>query len=124
VIQANSITWMTSAGLPYMAPQVNRLPGIRYPGDNFMGAAFGLNPGEYGVGLDQPEDTAYLIAMTSMDSQVEQLRQSFFRQGPSMETLMLAQRESQQALQDWYQKLEDRLGIKWERDPLPDTSRR
>lgn len=123
VIEAKSITWMTSAGLPYMPPQVNRLPGIRYPGDNFMRAAFSLEPGAYGVGLDQPEDTAYLIAMTSLDSQVDQLRQEFFRQGPSMETLLLAQRESQQHLQDWYQKLEDRLGIRWERDPRPDSSR-
>jgi hypothetical protein len=123
VLVADSVTWMVSSGLPYLPPQINQIPGIRFPGNSLMKAVFSLNPGEYGVGVDQPENTAYAVAMISIESDMDQLRQTFLRSGPTTETLLLAQQEGQKHLQNWFDDLEKRLNIKWQRDPAPDSRR-
>jgi hypothetical protein len=73
--------------------------------------------------VDQPENTAYAVAMISIESDMDQLRQTFLRSGPTTETLLLAQQEGQKHLQNWFDDLEKRLNIKWQRDPAPDSRR-
>ena len=124
VVEVDSVTWMTSMGVPYLPPRLTRLPGIKYPGDDFMRSVFSLSPGHAGIAVDNPQDTVYVVAVTDVDSDEEQLREQFLRTGTSQETALLAQRESQRHLQDWYASLEKKLNVKWQRDPLPDTRSR
>ncbi|MCA9152105.1 MAG: hypothetical protein KDA92_22535, partial [Planctomycetales bacterium] len=124
VLKADSITWMTSGAAMGRPPQISQIPGIRYAGDSFMKSLFRLEQGEVGVAVDQPESTAYLLFVVSVDSDVKQLREQFYRAGPNTDTLALAMQENQTRLVDWYQSLEKSLGVKWQRAPRVDDGGR
>jgi hypothetical protein len=124
VIEASSVTWMSSTAVPYLPPRLSRVPGIEHPGDDFMRSVFSLAPGQAGTAVDNPQKIVYVVAVTSVDSDEEQLRTQFLQAGTSAETVQLAQRDGQRQLQQWYAKLEKDLGIRWHRDPLPDSRAR
>ena len=121
VLKADSISWMTSANVPNFPPMLSRVPGVRYPGDDFMQAVFQLDAGQTGVAVDNPQTHAYAVMVVSVDSDEKQLRETFIRSGPTTDTFLLAQRDNQLRMQDWYQSLEKQLGVKWERPPHPDS---
>ena len=45
--------------VPYLPPRLTRIPGIEYPGDDFMRSVFSLSPGQAGTAVDNPQDTVY-----------------------------------------------------------------
>jgi hypothetical protein len=124
VIDVDSVTWMTSMSVPYLPPQLSRIAGIEYPGDQFMRQVFSLAPGEAGTAVDNPQDTVYVVGVTHVDSDDQQLRDQFLRAGMTPEIAMLARRDSQRQLQNWYAALEKELGVQWEREPRPESRSR
>ena len=124
VISTGSFSWMTPSMVPYLPPQISRVPGIQYPSQEFMREVFQLPVGGIGVASDSPRRTVYVIYLKSEDADPEKLRKTFLATGVSMEVMQLAQLENRDLLKSWYEAYEKEMGVKWERDPRPDSRRR
>jgi hypothetical protein len=121
VIETAPFSWMTAANVPGLPPTVSRVPGIQYPGPEFMQEVFRLKVGEMGVTTDRPQQTVYIVAVKSENTDQEKLRTAFLRTGIGNEVRQLSQLENQELLTQWYENFEKQLGIKWEREPRPDS---
>ena len=124
VIETGSFSWMTPASVPYLPPQISRVPGIQYPGPDFMREVFKLKAGEIGVATGNAGRTVYLVSVKSEDSDPQKLRADYLRSGVSMEIAQLSQQDNRQLMAQWYQDYEKQMGVKWERDPQPDSRTR
>ena len=124
VIETGPFTWMTPASVPYLPPQISRVPGIRYPGPDFMREVFKLRLGEVGMATDNAERTVYLVSVKSEDTDPETLRADYLRSGVTMEIAQLSWRDNQQLMDQWYEEYQKQMGVKWEREPLPDSRTR
>ena len=100
VISTGSFSWMTPSMVPYLPPQLSRVPGIQYPGVDFMREVFQLPVGGIGVASDNPRRVAYVIYLKSEDSDPEQLRKRFLATGVSMEVMQLAQLENRELAEE------------------------
>ncbi len=124
VIEAGPLSWMKPADLPYMAPELTRIPGIKFAGPDFMRSVFSLRQGEAGVTTDNPQANAYLVYLDSDESDLEKMRNDFYRAGYTFEIAQLGLQDSQQTVANWYSDYAKALGVQWERDPESDERRR
>ncbi len=123
VLKVDSITWMTPSVAGVQGPRVSRVPGIQYPGDEFMKTVFGLDVDQAAMVLDHPQDTAYAVFVTNVDVDTSQLRQQFVQTGPTADTVAIAYYENNAAQENWYRQIERDLKLEWKRDPLPGSER-
>jgi hypothetical protein len=124
VLSVDSVTWMSPSPLPNQPPRTSPIPGIPYPGEAFFRTVFALDANETAVAVDNPQDTAYAVFVTRVETDAKQLQQQFLTSGPTPETDYLALVDNQMALLNWIEKFEKDLGVHWQRDPRPDSSSR
>ncbi len=77
------------------------LPGVDQPGDAFRDAVFKLNEGDAGVALNHPEDTYYVLLVTTREPAS---RESFGRSRTTVESRLREQQSREQAMQ-WLTEL-------------------
>ncbi len=121
VLETAPFSWMTPANVPGLPPTISRVTGIQYPGPEFMREVFRLQVGEVGVTTDRPKETVYIVAVKSENTDQEKLRTAYMRSGVTGDIRQLSQLENRELLSEWYENFENELGIKWERDPRPDS---
>jgi len=124
VIKADSVAWMTSSNLPDAPPSPTRIPGVTYAGPDFMRAVFSLDANQAGTAVDNPQDTAYAVFVTKVDTSMDQLRTQFTSVGPTNDTVNMAMDESRDAMNRWFVQMERTLQMRWNREPLPDSRTR
>jgi len=119
VAQAGPFTWMTAgsaaAGVP---PSISQPAGVEMPGEEFMKAVFGLEPGEATVAFNEPRTVCYCIRLVSLEPPVSELRDRFLEARKDPRPIgMLAQAEFSEAFGQWIEGLEKRYGLTWKRQP-------
>lgn len=124
VIKADSVAWMTSSNLPEMPPSPTRIPGVTYAGPDFMRAVFRLDANQAGMAVDNPQDTAYAVFVTKVDTSMDQLRTQFASVGPTNDTVNMSMDEGRDALNRWFRQREKELELRWNRESLPDSRTR
>jgi hypothetical protein len=119
VEKVGPFTWLTqgtvSLGTP---PSLSQPEGISMPGEEFMRAVFGLEPGKTAVAFNEPRTVCYVIRLESFEPPVEKLRERFLAARDDQRRLaMVAQRETSRAAASWVESLEKRHALTWHREP-------
>jgi hypothetical protein len=112
-------TWLTQGNVSLeAAPMLSQPEGVSMPGEDFMQAVFGLEPGKTAVAFNEPRTVCYAIRLVSFEPATEKLRERFVEGRDDQRRLALvAQRETNAAIGDWIENLESRHGLKWNRQP-------
>jgi hypothetical protein len=113
-------SWMTlgttAENANGLVPMISEVADIESPGDAFMRATFGLDPGDIGVAFNQPEDICYAIQLLEYDPPAGELEESFARED-FRRYLNVAVGEKQQLLRSWLTQVEKDAGVKWLQAP-------
>ena len=98
-------------------PQPASIPGIEFPGPDLLKTIFRLQKDEVGVALDGPKSTVYVVRVLDQKPSVEQRETRFISEGRSQPVQILAFRDRQRLLGEWYANLLEKYDVKWTRDP-------
>lgn len=112
-------SWLTQGTVPFgTAPSLSQPEGLSMPGEEFMQAVFGLQPGQTTVAFNEPRTVCYAIRSVSLEPAVEKLRERFVEERNDQRRLaMVAQRETSKAVGAWAENLENRYDLEWKREP-------
>jgi len=112
-------TWLTQGTVPLgTPPSLSQPEGISMPGEEFMQAVFGLEPGKATVAFNEPRTVCYVIRLDGLEPPLEKLRERFMEARDDQRRLaMVAQRETSRASAAWVEALEKRHALTWHREP-------
>jgi len=112
-------TWLTQGTVPLgTPPSLSQPEGISMPGEEFMQAIFGLEPGKATVAFNEPRTVCYVIRLDGLEPPLEKLRDRFMEARDDQRRLaMVAQRETSRATAAWVDALEKRHALTWHREP-------
>jgi len=112
-------TWLTQGTVPLgTPPSLSQPEGISMPGEEFMQAVFGLEPGKATVAFNEPRTVCYVIRLDGLEPPLEKLRTRFMEARDDQRRLaMVAQRETSRAAAAWVEALEKRHALTWHREP-------
>ncbi|MCE2727849.1 MAG: hypothetical protein LW698_13915 [Planctomycetaceae bacterium] len=112
-------TWLTQGTVPLgTPPSLSQPEGISMPGEEFMQAVFGLEPGNATVAFNEPRTVCYVIRLDGLEPPLEKLRTRFMEARDDQRRLaMVAQRETSRASAAWVEALEKRHAVTWHREP-------
>ena len=112
-------TWLTQGTVPLgTPPSLSQPEGISMPGEEFMQAVFGLEPGKATVAFNEPRTVCYVIRLDGLEPPLEKLRTRFMEARDDQRRLaMVAQRETSRASAAWVEALEKRHALTWHREP-------
>ena len=109
-------TWLTVGASGQ--PTLSQPEGVRMPGEEFMTAVFGLEPGQAGVAFNEPRTVCYAIRLDSLDPPAADLRSKFIEDRSDPRRIgAVAQTEFSRSFGDWLTSLEKRYGLAWTRQP-------
>jgi hypothetical protein len=119
VEKVGPFTWLTQGTVPMgTPPSLSQPEGISMPGEEFMQAVFGLEPGKTAVAFNEPRTVCYVIRMETLEPPQEKLREKFMAARDDQRRLaMVAQRETSRATAAWVEALENRHALTWHREP-------
>jgi hypothetical protein len=88
------------------------------PGEEFMQAVFGLEPGKATVAFNEPRTVCYVTRLDAFEPPMEKLQEKFMEARDDQRRLaMVAQRETSRAAAAWVEALENRHALTWHREP-------
>ncbi len=109
-------TWLTEGASGQ--PALSQPEGVQMPGEEFMTAVFGLEPGQAGVAFNEPRTVCYAIRLDSLDPPAADLRTKFVEDRSDPRRIgAVAQTEFSRSFGDWLTSLEKRYGLSWARQP-------
>jgi len=109
-------TWLTVGASGQ--PTLSQPEGVQMPGEEFMTAVFGLEPGQAGVAFNEPRTVCYAIRLDSLDPPAADLRTKFVEDRSDPRRIgAVAQTEFSRSFGDWLTSLEKRYGLAWTRQP-------
>jgi hypothetical protein len=119
VEKVGPFTWLTQGTVPMgTPPSLSQPEGIAMPGEEFMQAVFGLEPGKTAVAFNEPRTVCYVIRLETLEPPLEKLRENFMAARDDQRRLaMVAQRETSRATAAWVEALENRHALTWRREP-------
>jgi hypothetical protein len=119
VLKAGPFAWLSRGGASFgSAAAISQPDGLSMPGEEFMAAVFGLEPGGTAVAFNEPRTVCYCIRLDALTPPEDDLRKRFFAGGVNQPQLMAVTREAQeQAYLRWIADLERRRGLEWKRPP-------
>jgi hypothetical protein len=119
VEKVGPFTWLTQGTVPMgTPPSLSQPEGISMPGEEFMQAVFGLEPGKTAVAFNEPRTVCYVIRLENLEPPLEKLREKFMAARDDQRRLaMVAQRETSRATAAWVEALENRHSLTWHREP-------
>ena len=122
-LSTEAFSWLTSGSAPGMNPfaparlRLSQIDGVDQPGAAFMEAAFALDVGEAGVGVNHPQTHVYLMQVTFENKSREILEQDFLatmedpRTGREVQSA--AQLDWQILGERWFNDLDRSVGLEW-----------
>jgi hypothetical protein len=119
IVKAGPFAWLSRGGASFgSAASLSQPDGLSMPGEEFMAAVFGLEPGGTAVAFNEPRTVCYCIRLDALTPPEDDLRKRFFAGGVNQPQLMAVTREAQeQAYLRWIADLERRRGLEWKRPP-------
>jgi hypothetical protein len=118
--ETNSFSWLTSGNVPFdpsgSEPRISQVEGVEYPGEDFMKAVFALSPGEIGVAMNAPQNTAYVVRLVEFDRSTEELRNDFAAE-PPMRYMAAADQQRRDIYRAWLEDLNRDADVRWIRPP-------
>jgi len=111
VVETDPFSWITRMGDYNMPTNVNKLEQV---GNEFMQAVFAAQPGSVTVAPTENKSIYYVVRIVDFSPDEADLQQRFNADPDKRGPLSIAQEESNQLVQDWYQNLYDELGVKFE----------
>ena len=118
-----AFAWLTGGSAPMMNPfaparlRLSQIDGVDQPGASFMEAAFALDVGEAGVGINHPQTHVYLMQVTFQNKSSEVLEQDFLNSlgdpRTSREVQSAAQLDWQRLGERWFDNLDRSVGLQW-----------
>ena len=118
-----AFAWLTGGSAPMMNPfapaqlRLSQIDGVDQPGAAFMEAAFALDVGEAGVGINHPQTHVYLMQVTFQNKSSEVLEQDFLNslEDPrtAREVQSAAQLDWQLLGKRWFDNLDRSVGLQW-----------
>ena len=112
-------TWLSRGAAPFGSPvSVSQPEGLAMPGEEFMQAVFGLQPGGTAVAFNDPRTVCYAIRLVSYTPPEEDLRKRFFTSAADQRRLgSMAEQQQARAFETWLADVEKRANLEWKRPP-------
>jgi hypothetical protein len=120
VLSAGPFPWLTYGNVPPSLrrglPELGEVDGVDFAGDEFMRTAFGLELGQTGVAMNQPETVAYAIRPTNFEPKRDALWDRFLRddftkyQGAAV-------RQQIEMARRWRDEIQTEAGLEWHEVP-------
>ncbi len=111
IIETDSFTWISRMGEYNMTTNVDKLDAV---GGEFMQNVFAANSGQIVVAPNQNKSVYYVVRVANFSPTAEELQQRFLADRDKSGAMAIAQEESNQRIQDWYENLYDELGVQFE----------
>ncbi len=111
VIETDPFTWISRMGDYNITTNVNKLDAV---GGEFMQGVFSANSGQCIVVPNQNKSVYYVVRIVNFSPEKEELQQRFSADPDKRGALEIAQEESNQRIQDWYENLYNELGVQFE----------
>jgi len=103
---------------PTGQPVLSQPEGVQMPGEEFMQAVFGLEPGQTTVAFNEPRTVCYAVRLDALDPPAGDLREKFLEARSDPRRVgAVAQGEFSRSFGDWLTGLEKRYGLTWVRQP-------
>ncbi len=110
VVETDPFTWITRMGDYNMPSQVNKLEQV---GGQFMRAVFNAKPGSVVVAPSENLAIYYVVRVVDFSPSESELQERFNADPDKRGPLSIAQEESNQLVQDWYENLYQELGVEF-----------
>ena len=116
VIETAPFSWLSIGNVPFdpagMQPRISQVTGVDHPGPDFMETVFKLSPGEVGVALNHPEDTAFVVRLVEYERPIDDLRKDFAVE-PAMRYLPVAGPDQRKIYLAWLHDLNTDAAVRW-----------
>ncbi|MBN1909927.1 MAG: hypothetical protein JW818_09325 [Pirellulales bacterium] len=117
VAQTGEFTWLRLQPGQYGNDVVSSsAPKVEWAGEEFMRTVYGLEVGQVGVAMNQPESIAYVIRLTATAPTEKVLWAEFIRSDALRNQVANAVNRSQ-LRQVWSEELQKETGLEWKRPP-------
>ncbi len=121
VKKTGPFTWLTMGNIPALAyqmrPRLSRVENVDMPGEQFMGIAYGLEPGKVGVAPNHPESVYYVVRLLKSEPS-EKVLWTMFSSDRYVPYKNLAAADQAKAMMKWLEGIEQEAGLKWNREPV------
>jgi len=119
VTDTGEFTWMTFGSTPTgsAGPRLSFVEGTEFVGDKFMDDVSALAAGEVTVTNNYPETYIYVVNINTVSNSQEQLQEMFLNDGIHLPVLFMARQGNMRIASSWYENLEKRWGLEWDRPP-------
>jgi len=113
VSTAGPFTWLQdtfSSG----QPELSQPDGVSMPGEVFMAAVHGLEPGGVAVAFNEPKTVCYVIRLVSRSPDETALREAFVKGRDDQRSIaMVAQEQLFKTYRGWITGLEEQYRLQW-----------
>jgi hypothetical protein len=120
VIAPPPFSWITFGNVPLgsapEAARISEVPGVEYPGDDFMRMVFGLDSGQCGVALNGPQTMAYVVQVSDF-SPSQTVLQKVFEVDDFSKYAPAAMDDKRQMIQAWIKEIKTSADFEWKRKP-------
>lgn len=110
VVHTDPFTWITRMGDYNMPTQVNKLEQV---GGEFMRSVFHAKPGSVVIAPSENQSIYYVVRVVDFSPSESELQERFNADPDKRGPLSIAQEESNQLVQDWYENLYTELGVEF-----------
>lgn len=119
VVKAGPFTWLDRGTAPFGSmPELSQPEGLAMPGEDFMRAVFGLEPGQVAVAFNEPKTVCYVVRLVGLEPAEPQLRELFVAAARDPRRLVAAAEEDATAVfTRWMRSVEERHEVSWKREP-------
>jgi hypothetical protein len=116
VTETAPFSWLSIGTVPFdpagMQPRISQVSGVDHPGPEFMETVFRLSPGDVGVALNHPEDTAYVVRLVEYERPLDELRKDFAVE-PAMRYQLVARPDQRKIYLAWLHDLNTDAAVHW-----------
>lgn len=119
VVKAGPFTWLDRGTAPFgSTPELSQPEGLAMPGEEFMRAVFGLEPGQVAVAFNEPKTVCYVVRLVGVEPAEPQLRELFLAAARDPRRLVAAAEDDASAVFiRWMRSVEERHEVSWKREP-------
>ncbi|MFO0912283.1 MAG: hypothetical protein U0795_04975 [Pirellulales bacterium] len=121
VTPTGEFTWLTTGNLAMgsTAPRLSTIPGVEAAGQDFMKAAFALDPGQVAVIPNQPQTIFYVFQVKRRMIETAQLKEQFLQNALTYSPLrVLTQQDMRLVMNDWLIDFTKQNNVQWKRPPI------
>jgi len=119
VATVGPFAWLDRGTAPFgSTPVLSQPEGLSMPGEEFMRAVFGLEPGQVAVAFNEPKTVCYVIRLTGLEPDEAQLKELFLASARDPRRLEAAAEDDAVAVfSRWVDSVERRHEVAWKREP-------